>query len=213
MIRKIECKIIAHRKPLLLFILRSAVIIWHVTARTKDDMISNGDNPRCERHFSFIICPLTFDMANLDPKLPSRFADLKRDIARSFGPDFQQRVTSAWTEIIEQLKVTTKEIASTGPAVKLPCLSIAFPRRSPTPRMYVDHPGGTALRSRDPELGSARRNQAPRLRRNQGCRARHRSYGVEGGAAAVRRKQSNVSRLPYNRQAVFPHLVRSASLP
>ena len=49
--------------------------------------------------------------------LPPRFADLKREIASSY-PDFEQRVTKAWAEIIDQLNETTKEIAKEGSEVR-----------------------------------------------------------------------------------------------
>ena len=39
--------------------------------------------------------------------LPPRFADLKQKIAESY-PDFERRVTDAWAEIIQQLKVTSE---------------------------------------------------------------------------------------------------------
>ncbi|KAG6914834.1 hypothetical protein DXG01_015055 [Tephrocybe rancida] len=52
-------------------------------------------------------------MSENDP-LPPRFADLKREIAASY-PNFKERVTKAWGEIIAQLKVINAEIADTGP--------------------------------------------------------------------------------------------------
>ena len=39
--------------------------------------------------------------------LPPRFADLEQEIAESY-PDFERRVTDAWAEIIQQLKVTSE---------------------------------------------------------------------------------------------------------
>ncbi|KAH0585537.1 hypothetical protein J132_07648 [Termitomyces sp. J132] len=47
-------------------------------------------------------------------RLPARFADLKRQIADLY-PDFQERVTQAWGEIIAQLKVVNADIAQAGP--------------------------------------------------------------------------------------------------
>ncbi|KAF8636796.1 hypothetical protein AX17_003258 [Amanita inopinata Kibby_2008] len=44
---------------------------------------------------------------------PSRYVDVKREIAASY-PDFEQRITKAWTEIIEQLNETTESIAKEG---------------------------------------------------------------------------------------------------
>jgi hypothetical protein len=49
--------------------------------------------------------------------LPPRFADLKREIASSY-PDFEERVTKAWAEIIDQLNETTKVIATEGSEVR-----------------------------------------------------------------------------------------------
>jgi hypothetical protein len=48
--------------------------------------------------------------------LPARFADLKRKIAESY-PNFEERATLAWTEIIEQLNEVTPIIANSGPEV------------------------------------------------------------------------------------------------
>lgn len=55
-------------------------------------------------------------MVEGNPVLPSRFADLKREIAASY-PDFEQRATKAWTEILEQLDQVTKTIVQEGPDV------------------------------------------------------------------------------------------------
>lgn len=43
--------------------------------------------------------------------LPSRFAELKQQIAASI-PDFEQRATNAWSGLLKELKVTTDEIAT-----------------------------------------------------------------------------------------------------
>jgi hypothetical protein len=48
--------------------------------------------------------------------LPERFANLKRDIATSI-PNFQQRVTQAWREVLADLATRTEEIAKAGPDV------------------------------------------------------------------------------------------------
>ena len=48
---------------------------------------------------------------------PHRFADLKREIASSY-PDFEERVTKAWAEIIDQLNETTKVVAAEGSEVR-----------------------------------------------------------------------------------------------
>ncbi|THH13880.1 hypothetical protein EW146_g6392 [Bondarzewia mesenterica] len=48
-------------------------------------------------------------MASLDPRMPPRFVDLKREIASSY-PDFQVRATRAWNEVIQHLSESTQEI-------------------------------------------------------------------------------------------------------
>ena len=48
---------------------------------------------------------------------PPRFADIKRDIAGAY-PDFEQRVTRAWTEVLDELSKATEEIAAQGPEVR-----------------------------------------------------------------------------------------------
>ncbi|KAF8896652.1 DUF1479-domain-containing protein [Infundibulicybe gibba] len=45
--------------------------------------------------------------------LPAHFADLKREIAASY-PNFQERVTAAWNELLQQLEGVTTEIIETG---------------------------------------------------------------------------------------------------
>ncbi|RDB26364.1 Uncharacterized protein YbiU [Hypsizygus marmoreus] len=45
--------------------------------------------------------------------LPARFADLKQEIAASY-PDFKQRATQAWGDIITQLRNVNAEIANAG---------------------------------------------------------------------------------------------------
>lgn len=52
-------------------------------------------------------------MSGNDLTLPTRFADLKQEIAASF-PEFKDRVTEAWTDILTQLKDVTAEITKTG---------------------------------------------------------------------------------------------------
>lgn len=49
--------------------------------------------------------------------LPARFSDLKRDIAAAY-PNFEERATRAWIEIIEQLKDVTTDIVNNGPEVR-----------------------------------------------------------------------------------------------
>ncbi|KAL0945418.1 hypothetical protein HGRIS_000910 [Hohenbuehelia grisea] len=45
--------------------------------------------------------------------LPPRFADLKREIAESY-PDFEERVTKAWGEILDELSKVTRDMTETG---------------------------------------------------------------------------------------------------
>ena len=47
---------------------------------------------------------------------PPRFTELKRTIASSY-PDFEQRVTRAWTDVLAELKTATAEIAKQGSEV------------------------------------------------------------------------------------------------
>jgi hypothetical protein len=50
-----------------------------------------------------------------DPgNLPIRFAQLKRDIAASYGPYFEINAIKSWGEIIGELAKRTKEIATQG---------------------------------------------------------------------------------------------------
>lgn len=53
------------------------------------------------------------EMAALDPHMPPRFVDLKREIAASY-PDFEARATRAWGEIVEHLHESTKDIIDSG---------------------------------------------------------------------------------------------------
>ncbi|KAF9460315.1 DUF1479-domain-containing protein [Collybia nuda] len=55
--------------------------------------------------------------------LPARFADIKQEIAASY-PDFKERATQAWAEILGQLKINNAEIAKNGTSV-IPHVSFA----------------------------------------------------------------------------------------
>ena len=58
------------------------------------------------------------NMATLIPgPLPPRFADLKREIAQSGGPDFEQRITAAWAELLAELAKNNAEIEKAGSQV------------------------------------------------------------------------------------------------
>ena len=47
---------------------------------------------------------------------PPRFTELKKDIADSY-PDFQERATKAWNELLGELKTGTASIAQQGSEV------------------------------------------------------------------------------------------------
>ena len=55
---------------------------------------------------------------------PPRFADIKRQIAASY-PDFEERATRAWADILAELDKATTDIARQGSEVTSPntCLS------------------------------------------------------------------------------------------
>jgi hypothetical protein len=44
----------------------------------------------------------------------SLLVQIKQDIAKSY-PDFENRATKAWTEVLGQLEIVTKNIAAQGP--------------------------------------------------------------------------------------------------
>lgn len=50
---------------------------------------------------------------------PPRFADIKREIAASI-PDFEQRATRAWLDVLAELDKATEEIAREGSEVRSP---------------------------------------------------------------------------------------------
>lgn len=68
-------------------------------------------------------------MSHLDSGLPSRFADIKQEIAASY-PDFEERVTRAWVDVLEELEQASKAIASKGSEVSL--WPLTFPLQSST---------------------------------------------------------------------------------
>lgn len=51
-------------------------------------------------------------------QVPERFADIKREIASAY-PDFQDRVTRAWTDVLGQLEKYTNVIESEGSNVNI----------------------------------------------------------------------------------------------
>lgn len=53
----------------------------------------------------------------LNGGMPPRFVDLKQEIASSY-PDFEQRATKAWNEILAALEEVTKSIAEGGSEVR-----------------------------------------------------------------------------------------------
>ena len=85
-------------------------------------------------------------MATLVPgPLPPRFADLKREIAGSAGPDFEQRVTTAWIDLLAELAKTTAEIEQGGSEVRT---AVEHPQR--TIHSHLGHPSGVFCRAREP---------------------------------------------------------------
>ncbi len=54
---------------------------------------------------------------DLNGGMPPRFVDLKQEIASSY-PDFEQRATKAWNEILGALEEVTKKIAEGGSEVR-----------------------------------------------------------------------------------------------
>lgn len=50
--------------------------------------------------------------------LPPEVVQLKEEIAAAF-PDFEQRVTAAWTDLLKELKASTDEIIARGTNVSL----------------------------------------------------------------------------------------------
>lgn len=48
--------------------------------------------------------------ANIGP-LPPRFVELKEEIASSY-PNFQERVPTAWADLLRELKTATDDIAA-----------------------------------------------------------------------------------------------------
>jgi hypothetical protein len=75
----------------------------------------NGASSSQPTHF------LDFSNMNLSlqtASFPDRFVDLKREIASSH-PDFQERLTNAWVDVLEQLEKTTNRIISEGPSVSI----------------------------------------------------------------------------------------------
>lgn len=53
----------------------------------------------------------------LNGGMPPQFVDLKQEIASSY-PDFQQRATKAWKEILAALEEVTKNIVEEGSEVR-----------------------------------------------------------------------------------------------
>ena len=81
-------------------------------------------------------------MAALVPgPLPPRFANLKREIANSVGPDFEQRVTTAWVDLLAELAKTTADIERDGSEVRI---DSAYHRRAAHVRL--GHPSSVLHR-------------------------------------------------------------------
>jgi hypothetical protein len=54
--------------------------------------------------------------------LPSRFGDLKKEIALS-TPNFEAQAMKAWTEIVGQLKMINQDIGKNGSQVFFPYIN------------------------------------------------------------------------------------------
>ncbi|KAJ8692194.1 hypothetical protein PTI98_009529 [Pleurotus ostreatus] len=61
----------------------------------------------------------------LNGGMPPRFVDLKQEIASSY-PDFEQRATKAWNEILVALEEVTKSIAEGGSEVRASSIDVRF---------------------------------------------------------------------------------------
>ena len=79
---------------------------------------------------------------------PPRFTELKKDIADSY-PDFQERATKAWNELLGELKAGTASIAQLGSEVTVEDMSAVDERAK-----VVVHPTGCSpsrlLRASEP---------------------------------------------------------------
>lgn len=49
--------------------------------------------------------------------LPPRFIELKKEIAASY-PDFEQRATAAWADLLKELQAATEDIGTKGTDVR-----------------------------------------------------------------------------------------------
>jgi D-ribose pyranose/furanose isomerase RbsD len=78
---------------------------------------------------------MNFKMPVTDAPLPSKFADLKREIAASI-PDFERKATQAWSEIISQLKSINEEIRKSSSEVAKYFYNNA-PSQGLTPTQYI----------------------------------------------------------------------------
>ena len=82
--------------------------------------------------------------------LPARFVELKQQIAGAI-PDFEQRATKAWSELLKELKSTTDEIASNNTDVCPQCSQLLPLIRYTNVPCVVDHPSGAVQGPRDLE--------------------------------------------------------------
>ena len=59
---------------------------------------------------------------------PPRFVEIKKEIAALY-PDFQERITAAWNDLLPELAKVTEEIATQGSNVSLsgPFLFVVLP--------------------------------------------------------------------------------------
>lgn len=77
-----------------------------------------------------------FSFTEKDSPLPQRFSDLKREI-------FRPQLIKSWGEVLSELKVVTKQVASEGPKVMIPpfcCCEVGIDG-------VIGHPPDTLLRA------------------------------------------------------------------
>lgn len=103
-----------------------------------------------------------------DSTMPPRFVDLKREIAASY-PNFQERVTNAWVDIIGQLDEVTKVIAKEGSDVSIVRLKQHF-FVLVTSRFVEVYPPGQVCGFSQLIARRDRQHQTQGKRGHQGCR-------------------------------------------
>lgn len=64
------------------------------------------------------------EFSNDAQQMPARFRELKHKIAAQY-PDFENKATTAWGEILEELAKVSKEIKAAGSNVRLESVYVA----------------------------------------------------------------------------------------